>query len=70
MLPCYVTESWAVSTQSVTGPVTESLAVSTQSVAGPADDEGEDSKLQLSVTEFCNFSTSNLRIFTLKLDAS
>lgn len=70
MLPCYVTESSAVSTQSVTGPVTESLAVSTQSVAGPADDEGEDSELQLSVIEFCNFSKSNLRIFTLKLDAS
>jgi len=48
----------------------ESLADSKQSVVEPTDDEGEDSKSQLFIIEFCNFSTSNLRIFTLKLDIS
>ena len=63
----------AVSTHSVAAPADDTddsvLAVSTHSVAAPADD-GEDSVMPSGLIEFCSSATSNLWIFTLKLDAS
>ena len=63
----------AVSTHSVAAPAEDRddsvLAVSMHSVAAPADN-GEDSTMPSGLIELRSSATSNLWIFTLKLDAS